>query len=90
LLGEKIYRITFPHYFRVVVHINGVRFPLDQLADMKCNTKWCTYVFGDYTLNNLISSDCSVRIVKYYTGYTVEQTMACREFISLIKELNEG
>jgi hypothetical protein len=85
-----MYRITFPYYFRVVVYMNGIRFFLSELADMKCYSKWCMYVLDDYTLNKLLSSNCSVRIEKFYTRYTAEQTMTCREFISLIKELNEG
>jgi len=84
-------RITFPHYFRVVISMNGIIFQLDQLADlMKCSTKWCTYVFSN-TLSKLLSdSNCSVRIEKFYTRHTVVQAMPCTEFISLIKELNEG
>jgi len=51
--------------------------------------EWCVYVFDDWVIDKLNTSNCSVRVVKYYTRYTVELSYTCREFIKLLKELNE-
>jgi len=83
------YTITFPYYFKVTLYINGMRFFLSEIANMRCNMEWCVYVFDDWVIDKLNTSNCSVRVVKYYTRYTVELSYTCREFIKLLKELNE-
>jgi hypothetical protein len=83
------YSITFPYYFKVTLYINGMRFSLSELANMRCMKEWCLYELDGETLSKLDISNCSIRVVKYYTKYTVELSYTCREFIKLIKELNE-
>jgi len=90
VLGEKMsYTITFPYYYKIVVYLNGMKFFLSEIANMRCCKEWCVYEFDGEALSKLDTSNCSIRVEKYYTRYTVEQTIRCREFIKLLKELNE-
>jgi len=83
------YSITFPYYYKIVVYLNGMRFFLSEIANMKCSKEWCVYEFDGEVIDKLNTTNCSVRIEKYYTRYTVELSYTCKEFIKLIKELNE-
>lgn len=83
------YSITFPYYFKVVVYLNGMRFFLSELARMGCSKRWCVYEFDSEVLNILGTSDCSIIVEKYYTRYAVELSYTCKEFIELLKVLNE-
>jgi hypothetical protein len=83
------YSITFPYYYKIVVYLNGMRFFLSDIANMRCSMERCVYVFDEGVIDKLNTSNCSVRVVKYYTRYTVELSYTCNEFIKLLKELNE-
>ena len=83
------YTITFPQHFVAILYVNGIRFFLSGLANVKCSGKWCMYEFDDEIIDKLNTTNCSVRIEKYYTRHTVELSYTCREFIKLLKELNE-
>jgi len=83
------YTITFPYYFKVTLYINGMRFFLSELARMRCSKEQCMYELDSETIDMLNTSNCSVHVEKFYTRYTVELSYTCREFIKLLKELNE-
>ena len=89
-LGEKMpYTITFPYYFEVILYINGVRFFLSELANVKCSGKWCMYEFDDEVIDKLNTINCSVIVEKYYVKYTLKSSYTCKEFVEFLKELNE-
>jgi hypothetical protein len=83
------YTITFPYYFKVTLYINGIRLSLSELARMRCMKEWCLYELDGEVIDKLNTTNCSVRIEKYYPRYTVELSYTCKEFIKLLKELNE-
>jgi hypothetical protein len=82
------YTVTFPRYFEVTLYINGMRFFLSELADMKCSGEWCMYEFDDEVIDKLNTTNCSVIVEKYYVRYTLKLSYTCKEFVEFLKELN--